>query len=475
MQTAELLKLAFVKRERCFMVVALLAMMFLALGCPSPGGGTNPPPVTPSTIYADDTQIWCAFDVGDALEIMSSPLVVENPQSDQPFGRIGFVGETPDGLQLLIEPKAKGRNAAGQMVQAQVSIKFSDFVFYPIVGPDEFPEKGEPIPEQWIVQNDTLVNPTNGTIGHGRLIGAGGVGGVGIRLVTCATAVWATGPFAGPWVGLFCLVASSGVTDKAVPVPLANGSKAISMPISGHNLWMATWHVQYEAKLPGFLAASKSASGSFFFNADGAGEVGTHYPNGIEIDNSWDPYDPNDPDCQNCPDTAIVPNVLLKTLAQATILIGNADLTVGQVTTDYSDLVAGLVFAQGPIGGTEVEVGTPVDLVISLGPVVTPFSIEFTAPISGATIDYGVQTTIATKTRGGTSPYSLEYWLYDQSHRIVNNLPAAGVDSFVKTFYTPNTTGQSQVEIWVQATDALGAQTGWISLPVTARKLPPSS
>ncbi|MFC1601438.1 PASTA domain-containing protein [Candidatus Sumerlaeota bacterium] len=63
-----------------------------------------------------------------------------------------------------------------------------------------------------------------------------------------------------------------------------------------------------------------------------------------------------------------VPNVVGSAQAAAEAAIVAASLTVGNVTTAYSDTVAaGDVISQNPVGGVDVSIGTPVDLVVSLG------------------------------------------------------------------------------------------------------------
>jgi len=63
-----------------------------------------------------------------------------------------------------------------------------------------------------------------------------------------------------------------------------------------------------------------------------------------------------------------VPNVVGSAQAAAEAAITAATLTVGNVTTQYSDTVAaGVVISQNPAGGTSVAPGTSVDLVVSLG------------------------------------------------------------------------------------------------------------
>ncbi|MHC4529268.1 MAG: PASTA domain-containing protein, partial [Planctomycetota bacterium] len=78
----------------------------------------------------------------------------------------------------------------------------------------------------------------------------------------------------------------------------------------------------------------------------------------------------------------IVPNLADMTLAEANSAIAAANLTMGAVTVteQFSVVVpAGLVISQDPTGGTAVPIGSPVDLVVSLGtPVVVPDVVEQT-------------------------------------------------------------------------------------------------
>ncbi|MCX5632521.1 MAG: PASTA domain-containing protein [Phycisphaerae bacterium] len=70
----------------------------------------------------------------------------------------------------------------------------------------------------------------------------------------------------------------------------------------------------------------------------------------------------------------IVPDVVGMTQAAATTAITAIDnLTVGNVTQECSDTVAaGLVISQSPIGGTQVNIGSSVDIVVSLGLPIIP-------------------------------------------------------------------------------------------------------
>lgn len=67
--------------------------------------------------------------------------------------------------------------------------------------------------------------------------------------------------------------------------------------------------------------------------------------------------------------TVSVPNLIGLSQADATSAITDAELTLGTVTTENSDIVAsGNVISQNPAAGQEVEFGATVDITVSLGP-----------------------------------------------------------------------------------------------------------
>ncbi|MCC8081374.1 MAG: PASTA domain-containing protein, partial [Lachnospiraceae bacterium] len=67
-------------------------------------------------------------------------------------------------------------------------------------------------------------------------------------------------------------------------------------------------------------------------------------------------------------ETTKVPSVTGQSQADATTALGDAGLNVGTVTEEYSDTVSeGLVISQSVSSGSYVDMGTSVDLVISLG------------------------------------------------------------------------------------------------------------
>ncbi|MHC4648529.1 MAG: Stk1 family PASTA domain-containing Ser/Thr kinase, partial [Planctomycetota bacterium] len=69
----------------------------------------------------------------------------------------------------------------------------------------------------------------------------------------------------------------------------------------------------------------------------------------------------------------VTPTVVGMTETDANSAIITAGLTVGTVDYEYNDIVAaGNVISQNPVGGTTVAVGSPVNLIVSLGQPVVP-------------------------------------------------------------------------------------------------------
>ena len=97
----------------------------------------------------------------------------------------------------------------------------------------------------------------------------------------------------------------------------------------------------------------------------------------------------------------VVPDVVGKTQAVATADITAVDnLTVGTVTQEYSNTVAaGLVISQNPVGGTAVNIGSSVDLVISLGKPVVPDVVGKTQAVATADITAVDNLTVGTVTQ----------------------------------------------------------------------------
>jgi hypothetical protein len=71
----------------------------------------------------------------------------------------------------------------------------------------------------------------------------------------------------------------------------------------------------------------------------------------------------------------VVPNVVGDSQSVATAAIIAADLVLGTVTSVVDPSTAGTVLSQTPSAGTHVNFGTPVNITVSLGPVVPPKAV----------------------------------------------------------------------------------------------------
>jgi beta-lactam-binding protein with PASTA domain/Ca2+-binding RTX toxin-like protein len=102
---------------------------------------------------------------------------------------------------------------------------------------------------------------------------------------------------------------------------------------------------------------------------------------------------------------ALAPNVVALSQAAATSIITNAGMTLGGVTLANSTIVAGIVISQSPPAGTTVQPGSPMALVISLGPanvtvpnVVNQTQANAITAITGVGLVQGTVTTAASTT-----------------------------------------------------------------------------
>jgi len=87
------------------------------------------------------------------------------------------------------------------------------------------------------------------------------------------------------------------------------------------------------------------------------------------------------------PQQVATPNVVGMTQSAAATTITGAGLIVGTVTQQYSNTIAaGLVISQSPVGGTTVNVGSSVNLVVSLGKPVVPNVVGMTQSAATAAI-----------------------------------------------------------------------------------------
>ncbi len=89
------------------------------------------------------------------------------------------------------------------------------------------------------------------------------------------------------------------------------------------------------------------------------------------------------------PQQSTVPNVVGQNQQEAVNILENIGLTIGTVTTQHSSSVpAGHVMSQNPAAGAQADLGSRVDMVISLGPeqpntyAVTPLTVEISRDIT---------------------------------------------------------------------------------------------
>ncbi|HUT28368.1 MAG TPA: PASTA domain-containing protein [Sedimentisphaerales bacterium] len=95
-----------------------------------------------------------------------------------------------------------------------------------------------------------------------------------------------------------------------------------------------------------------------------------------------------------------VPDVVGMTEPNAALLVASIDnLTVGSVSHVYSNTVAaGMVISHDPAGGTTVEIGSTVDLLVSLGRPIVPNAVGLTEPNAAALITAVDNLTVGTVT-----------------------------------------------------------------------------
>lgn len=123
---------------------------------------------------------------------------------------------------------------------------------------------------------------------------------------------------------------------------------------------------------PTFTQRLKSGS-SLQYLCDGVfsagGDTGDRTQNGSNVGNDTDGWFGVMFAFPSASAPVTVPNVVGQSQSAATVMIGEAGLTLGDVTTGYSPSVPeGDVISQDPAGGTEVASGSAVDIVVSLGP-----------------------------------------------------------------------------------------------------------
>jgi len=184
----------------------------------------------------------------------------------------------------------------------------------------------------------------------------------------------------GSAVDLVVSLGPSSIVPDVVGMAEPNAAAAIT----DANLTVGTVDYQYSDTVPAGLVISQSPAG------------GTEVPQGSAVDL-----------VVSSGPSSIVPDVVGMAEPNAAAAITDANLTVGTVNYQYSDTVAaGLVISQNPDGGTEVQQGSAVDLVVSSGPSsIVPDVVGMAEPNAAAaitdanltvgTVDYQYSDTVA--------------------------------------------------------------------------------
>ncbi len=155
-----------------------------------------------------------------------------------------------------------------------------------------------------------------------------------------------------------------------------------------------------------------------------------------------------------------VPHVVGMAQAEAETAITDAGLTVGTITEAYSDTVAeGVVISQDPVGGTLVDPGSAVDLVVSKGPepVEVPNVVGMAqAAAETAITDVGLVVGTVTEEYSDTVPEGVVISQDPVGGTLVD--PGSAVDLVVskgpEPVEVPNVVGMAQADAETAITDA---------------------
>ena len=144
------------------------------------------------------------------------------------------------------------------------------------------------------------------------------------------------------------MVVSSGAGQVPVPNVLGETQAAATTSITNAGLVLGTVTTQSSSTVPSGSVISESPAAGTQVNAGSA--VNLVVSSGLA--------------------QVAVPNVVGETQAAATTAITTAGLVLGTVTTQSSSTVpSGSVISENPAAGTQVNVGSAVNLVVSSGPV----------------------------------------------------------------------------------------------------------
>ncbi|MHC4575531.1 MAG: PASTA domain-containing protein, partial [Planctomycetota bacterium] len=190
------------------------------------------------------------------------------------------------------------------------------------------------------------------------------------------------------------LVVSLGQPE--VPNVLGMNVSGASSAITAAGLTVGTLTYEYSDTVPSGLIIGQDPPG------ETAAPVGTEVDLVVSLGRPAAPY------------------VIGMTLTAATTKIESVDnLTVGAVTDQYSSTVAaGLVMNQDPSQGTRVQIGSTVDLVISLGRPMVPYVVGMTEAAARTAIEAVETLTVGTISR--------EYSNTAEVGRVISQNPAGG-------------------------------------------------
>lgn len=327
--------------------------------------------------FVDKTEI----RVSAGPQLLNEPF---RPGGINPFENILVQGHVDQSVRYYIAPKAKVVDGQGNRKNAKTRLKTFHVEYLPIENVGGPPRLMEPIVWDGIIDYehpDEFGNPTicdrEGRPLVRTLI-AGVVSYYFIRETTqgviCLTINFTAGLpvcWNTPWfkseLGIELETAPSLDDFDAVMEKIADPKTFrgwLEIIPNSHDLAWVRWNITYEAKdkKGGGRWETKPQAGIFVFDYDEDG-----YRNDYEIEVGTDPYDPNSYPGQ--PQYVSTPNVVGNTITQATAILGNAHLVLGTVGHAYSDSVpAGKIISQSPTSGSQVLIGSPVNVVVSDGP-----------------------------------------------------------------------------------------------------------
>lgn len=167
-------------------------------------------------------------------------------------------------------------------------------------------------------------------------------------------------------------------------------------------------------------------------------------------------------------DPVTVPNILNLTEAAAEAAILGATLAVGAVTTAHSPTVPeGRVISQDPVGGTEVSPDSPVDFVLSLGPVlvIVPQLVGFTTTVATQRLTTAQLTLGAITLRADPAPVGtiIEQTPPADSHAVLGSAVSVVVSSGIVRGVVPQLLGK-QLDAAAAALTSAGLALGKVTI-----------